>query len=93
MVAVILEWLMGVGADLGSLIASWFPPLDLPVWVTDPLGELGGVFATVQGIGWWVPVTPILSILTALGGFYVVAFGIRLVRMIVGHIPQIGGNG
>lgn len=89
----ILEWLFGLGSDFVGLVASWFPPLDLPLWVTDPLGELGGVLETVEGIGWWVPVEPVLAILVALGGFYLIAFGIRLVRMILGHIPEIGGNG
>lgn len=75
-------------------IAGLFPqydPADFQAFESD--STLASILEAVVGIGTWVDIVALLGIFTALLAVYAVGFGIRLVRVLIGHIPAIGGNG
>lgn len=90
----IVEWLIGVGGTIGSWIAGLFPPLDLPpelVNVDDTItaliqdyGEGMGAFAD------WGYVALVLAIPLVV---WVAGLTIKGIRVLVGHVPFVGGKG
>jgi hypothetical protein len=89
----IVEWLMQMSVGFHAWLASLFPPVDLPEWVDNPFGGLLWVVEAAAGWGVWVNVGALALIATTVLTVYAVGFGIKLVRVVVAHIPFVGGGG
>jgi hypothetical protein len=82
--------------DLFVQIVSWladlFPSDVIPDNVQHPDAQLGGLFGLVTGLGVWVnwPVVNACA-LVALGA-YGAGLSIAIVRVIISHLPFVGGK-
>lgn len=49
--------------------------------------------AGLSSLGAWVPWGAIVFCAPIVTGAYILFFGLRFLRMLIGHVPQFGGNG
>lgn len=89
----ILEWLVKVAVGLWQWIADLFPDWDAPVELTDADGMIGQIFALGTGLEPWVN----WSLIGVLGAIplavWVIGMTVKMVRVLLAHVPFIGGNG
>lgn len=82
--------------DLFVNVVSWvgglFPTDVIPDNVQHPDAQLGGLFGLVTGLGTWVdwPVVNACALVSL--GAYAAGLGIALVRVIISHLPFVGGH-
>lgn len=83
--------------DLGVTIAMWFnslfPPLDLPEWFVNIDQRINGIFEHGNGLGAWINFGVVVPILLAPLAFWILGLSIRGSRVIISHLPFIGGRG
>lgn len=89
----VIDWLLQLVQGFVGWVASLFPPVELPDWLTGMIGSVNDFLGTVDGLGGWFPWPVLATVLATLVTFYAVAFGIKLVRAILAHLPEIGGSG
>lgn len=81
----ILEWFVAFITGLVGSLADYLPTWDLPTGLDGALS-----FAlTLNGV---VPAAEFIGVGTMLLGLYVVLFVYRLVKIIVSHVPLVGGD-
>lgn len=89
----IVEWFMSVASGFAGWLATLFPEFEEASWMTDPLGPLYGTLTFLSSLGTWVDIVAIAGI----GGFvlslYGVAYLIKLIRVLIAHVPFFGGRG
>lgn len=89
----ITEWLIGVGAAFGTWIAGLFPELDMPEQLVNLDDTVNTIFGWGDGLGAFVQwevigVLAAIPLLVWTGGLIV-----KGIRVLVAHIPFIGGKG
>lgn len=89
----IIEWLTDVGVSMLIAMAGWFPDFVIPPEVEDARGVMLSLLATYHGLGVWVPWAVLGICITAVTGVYATGVVIKLIRVVVAHIPQVGGGG
>lgn len=90
----ITEWLLGLGQTVVTWFASLFPPADeMPDFLRDLDSTISGLLSNLSGIGAWVDWAYIIVIVLAVAGLWLVAFGIKVLRALIAHLPLIGGKG
>jgi hypothetical protein len=89
---VIIEWLMSLAANLFDWMFSGLPAYTPPTWITGLSGAVAQVFAVAGSMGVWFPAPLVLSILLALLTFWVVSFGIKVIRLVVSLFTGGGGS-
>lgn len=84
---------MQVSAGFLGWLASLFPEYEAPDWLTNPSGAFATLYQTIDGLGYWVDFVALGAIVGTVCTLYAVAFGIKLVRAIIAHVPAVGGAG
>ncbi|MHA3724598.1 hypothetical protein ACXR2T_12040 [Leucobacter sp. HY1910] len=89
----ILEWLIEMAVGLWKFLAGLFPDWTLPPELASADGMLGQLFAFGQGLEPWAN-WPLLATLGAIPpAVWIIGVMIKAVRLLIGHVPFIGGNG
>lgn len=89
----IVEWIMEVSAGFLEWFATLFPPVDLPEWVENPFFGLSWIVEAAAGWGAWVNIPFIASVALVVLGVYVTTILAKLFRVLIAHVPFIGGRG
>lgn len=89
----ITEWLIKVGTGLWAFIAGLFPDWVAPPEMLEADGLINQLFGFGQGLepyaNW-----PLLATLGAIPlAVWVIGISIRAVRLLLSHVPFVGGNG
>lgn len=91
--AVITEWLIVLGMEIGGFFATLFPEWEIPAWMVEHRTTLVDMLETYNGFGVWVN-WPVLGLcVAAVGVAYASGLGVRLARAVAAHVPQFGGAG
>lgn len=88
----IIEWLMGLAANLFDWMFSGLPPYTPPDWITGLAGAVGQVFSVAGSMGVWFPAPLVLTILLALLTVWLISFGIKVIRLVVSLFTGGGGS-
>lgn len=88
----IVEWLFTLAANLLEWLTSGLPTYTEPEWISGLAGAMSQVFSVAGSMGVWFPAPLVLAVLTALLTFWLVSFGIKLVRMILSLFTGGGGS-
>lgn len=89
----IIEWLVKVAVGLWQWIADLFPDWDIPAELTDPDGMFVQIASFGQGLEPWVNWGLMGGLALIPLGMWVIGVTVKLVRLLLGHVPGIGGNG
>lgn len=89
----IVEWLLEISASFLEWFGSLFPPIDLPDWVENPFFGLQWVVEAAVGWGVWINVPVLVAVSSVVLGVYATTFLVKLFRVLIAHIPFIGGRG
>lgn len=89
----IAEFLADLAMNFAIWVAGLFPEWELPPWVHDSRSQLVDMIETYNGLGVWIDWGILGVCITATATTYAVMLGIKLVRAVIAHIPQIGGRG
>lgn len=89
----ISEWVAGIAVELVAWIASLFGDFEIPQWAYDSRGVMIDLLQTYSGLGVWVDWQALGICMAAVGGVYAIGVSIKLLRVVVAHIPQFGGAG
>lgn len=89
----IIEWLLEISAGFLEWIGSLFPPIDLPEWVESPFLGLQWIIEAAAGWGVWINVPFVAGVAALCMSAFVITFTIKLVRVLIAHVPFFGGRG
>lgn len=89
----IVEWLVSVGLGFAGWLATLFPPIDIPTWVTDPITVVYDFLDAASGLGIWFPWAVLSAVVGGLVTIWLVTFGAKLVRAVASYLPFFGGAG
>lgn len=89
----ITEWLIQVGTGLWAFLAGLFPD-----WIAPPeMLQAGGMIEQLFGFGQGLEPFADWGLLALLGAIpltvWVSGITIRSVRLLISHVPFVGGNG
>lgn len=89
----ISEWFVKLGTGLWAFFAGLFPDWEAPPELLDADGTLNQLFTLGQGLepfaNW-----ALIGILAAIPlAVWVIGVMVRAVRLLIGHVPFVGGNG
>lgn len=89
----ISEWFVKLGTGLWAFFAGLFPDWEVPPELLQADGMIGQLFSFGQGLepyaNWGL-----LGVLAAIPlTVWVIGITIRSVRLLISHVPFIGGNG
>jgi hypothetical protein len=90
---VIVQWLMTIGSGFVSWLATLFPAVPMPSWLTASTGSVYSFMASASNIGVWVPWGALSVAVSFLIIVYGGALAFRLVLKLVSFLPFVGGNG
>lgn len=89
----IVEWLIGLAVGLWEFFAGLFPDWSAPPQLLQADGMIEQLFQYGQGLEPFAD----WALLGALGAIpllvWVIGITVRAVRLLLGHVPGIGGNG
>lgn len=89
----ITEWLIKVGTSLWAFIAGLFPDWVAPPGLSDADSFIVDIFQFSQGLE---PLADwkLLAVLAAIPPtVWIIGITIRGVRLLLSHVPLVGGNG
>jgi hypothetical protein len=89
----ITEWLVYVGTQFWGFIAGLFPDWTLPAELSSPDGFMAQINAFGSGLGVWVDWGFVATVGAIPLGIWATVLMIRAVRLLISHLPFIGGNG
>jgi hypothetical protein len=89
---VITEWFVNLGTSISGWLASLFPDLLLPPFVTDSLGGLYDFLSSASGLANWFPWAVLSAIVGALVTWFLGLFSIKLLLFIWARMPFVGGG-
>lgn len=89
----ITEWLISVGSGFGQWVASLFPVLELPEQLVDLDDTVNTILSYGEGMGAFVDWTAIGIIAGIPLAVWALGLVVKGVRVLIGHIPFIGGKG
>lgn len=78
---------------IGGLILTLFPSVSLPDGLTGAMENFTSLLGNVSGIGAWFPFELAFICMGVLLAVWLAGFGAKLVRVILSHIPGVGGKG
>lgn len=89
----IIEWLVKVAVGFWQFLADMFPDWELPPELLDADGMIAQVFSFGQGLEPFVnwPLVGALGLIPL--AVWVIGLTVRMVRLLLSHVPFIGGNG
>lgn len=88
----IVEWLMEVSYGFNVWLANLMPPGE----VNDASASINGWAVLVQwvaGAGSWVNVPAMTALCAVAISFYIATLLAKFLRVVVSHIPLVGGRG
>jgi hypothetical protein len=89
---VIFEYFLGLVADIVNWLAAnvftWDGPQPRNVW-----GDIEGMVNNVASIGVWIDWAAIFTAAALAIGVWLACLGIKALRALIAHIPQVGGAG
>lgn len=89
----ITEWLIQVGAGFATWVASLLSPLSLPSWTLAVVPNLTAFISSASGLNIWIPWAAIGTSVGLLVVVYGGSFAVKLLRVAISHLPEIGGSG
>jgi hypothetical protein len=90
--AVITGLIMAFLAMLVSALLSILPSIPVPSWLSGSDSAFGQVFAFGSSMGVWFPTTLALTVLAAYLGIKLVAFTIKVARIVASFMTGGGGS-
>lgn len=88
----IVEWLMGVAVGFVQWLAGLFPVLELPDELVHLDDSFNSIFALGEGLGAFIPWGLVGLIAGIPLAVWVGGLLIKVVRVLVSHLPFIGGK-
>lgn len=89
----ITEFLVKVAVGLFEFFAGLFPDWDVPPELLDADGMIGGIISLGTGLEPFVNWGFVSAIAMIPLVVWVIGITVRAVRLLMGHVPGIGGNG
>lgn len=89
----ITEAVVGWATDMWAWFLGLFDDVKIPDFAIHPPSELQTIFKWLDGFSIWMPWDAFKTFIIGTVAFVMVCFLVRAVRVAVGHIPFIGGNG
>ncbi len=89
----IVEWLVGLGANISAWFASLFPDWTPPDFLVHLDTQVNGVLANLTGVGVWADWSYILVVVVGVLTVWVTAAIVKLARAVASYIPFFGGAG
>jgi hypothetical protein len=89
----IAEWFGEVVIAFVAWLASIWGDFEIPQWAYDSRGTMIDLLASYSGLGVWVDWQALGICMAAVGATYALGLVVRLIRVLVAHIPQFGGGG
>lgn len=89
----IVEYFLAMTGHFVTGIGGLFPDATLPDWFVNLSANLNAFFARFDGVGVWVNWAVVGPMITLTIGWWLIGLLIKLVRVVIGHIPAFGGNG
>jgi hypothetical protein len=89
----ITEYLIGLAVTVGQFFLDLIPDWEVPEFILTFDTQLNSAVALGSGMSVWVPWTLVIACTTIALGSWVIGLSVKAVRALLGHLPQIGGNG
>jgi hypothetical protein len=89
---VIVQWLLGVGANLVHWLLGTLPVMQVPDWLSASDNAFTTVFSAAGSMGVWFPAPLLVVVLGALLVFWLSGFAIKLGRMVLSVFTAGGGS-
>lgn len=90
----IVEWFIDLGVMVSTFIAGLFPTdWELPDFLANFDTMINGVLSSIDGIAVWIDWQFVLGTVLVVLSVWGIALGVKIIRQIITHIPQFGGNG
>lgn len=89
----ITEYFIQVAVGLWAWLADLFPDWDLPPELLNSDGMIAQVFALGYGAEPFVNWGFVTALAAIPFGVWVIGITVKAVRLLIGHVPFVGGNG
>jgi hypothetical protein len=89
----ITEYFLGLAVTVGNFFLDLIPDWSIPDFFLTLDTQLNSFAAAGAGMGVWVPWPLVIACTTISLGSWVIGLSVKAVRALLGHVPQIGGNG
>lgn len=89
----ISEWFYALATLVSTRVAGLFPAWELPEQIVSPQGMLAQIMALGYGLEPWVDWAFVMVCGAIPLAVWVFGLAVRAGRVVIGHLPQIGGNG
>lgn len=89
----VTEAVVSWATDLWAWFLGLFDGVQLPDFALHPPDELQTIFSYLDGFAIWIPFDSFKLFILGIIGFVLACFLVRAVRVAIGHLPFIGGNG
>jgi len=89
---VIIDSIFGLFANILTSLFGSLPTYTLPTEITTVSSTLTQVFASVNSLSYWFPISTIANVGIGLFAAVGVSLAVKLVRLVIGYIPTMGGS-
>jgi hypothetical protein len=88
----ITEALMSVLSGFVNSVLGSLPTIPVPTWLSDLSSGVSTIAGYGAGLGVWMPVPLIVSVVTTVVAAWLVAFGIKIARIVASFLTLGGGS-
>ena len=89
----ITETVVGWATEAWAWFLGLFDAIKIPDMLSKPPDGLALLIDRLDGFGIWIPWSTFKTVFLLVSGFILSCFLARAIRVAIGHIPAIGGNG
>jgi hypothetical protein len=88
----ITEALMSVLSGFVNAVLGSLPVIPVPTWLSDLSGGVSTIAGYGAGLGVWMPVPLIVAVISTLLAAWLIAFGIKVARIVASFLTLGGGS-
>ena len=88
----ITDSILSVGGWLLHTLLSALPVVTIPSWMSSNDGAFATVFSAAGSMGVWFPSTLVVTVLGSVLAFWLIGFGIKIVRIVASFFTAGGGS-
>lgn len=89
----IVEWIVGVAVGLVTFLTGLMTGTEPAAWFVNLGDTINSFTSTLDGLGVWINFGVLGACLSAVMASWLVFSNVKLLRVGVSHIPQVGGGG